>query len=53
MSSEIEGTSSNRPVDCKETAKGLAAGAAGGVAQVLIGEKTRIEPFSPKLQSES
>lgn len=46
MSSEIEGTPSNPAVDWKETAKGLAAGAAGGVAQVLIGEKNRIEPFS-------
>ncbi|OJI99744.1 hypothetical protein ASPVEDRAFT_51079 [Aspergillus versicolor CBS 583.65] len=37
MSLELEDTPSNTPVHWKETAKGLAAGAAGGAAQVLIG----------------
>lgn len=36
---EVEGTVLNRPVDWKETAKGVAARAAGGVAQVLIDEE--------------
>lgn len=40
MSSEVDVKVPNLPVDWMETAKGLTAGAAGGITQVLIGKRT-------------